>query len=163
MHGEMISNAEELGPCALCGPSWNLGARQSAFGGLVQNEWDHKPRLARRLRLAADDDMDAFYFPVRGNTDYQFYYDMWSNIHYGYVGSSVDLPASTLRLANRREGIYDAADRVSVDIGISLWEKHGQELQPKHIQTAILRAVPEYVEARLHERSRFLMPWGDGI
>jgi len=39
----------------------------------------------------------------------------------------------------------------------------GGRSQPKHIQASILRVVPEYVEARLHERSRFLMPWGDGI
>ncbi|MGO2121547.1 MULTISPECIES: polymorphic toxin type 44 domain-containing protein [unclassified Psychrobacter] len=66
--------------------------------------WDHKPKirdhpelkyLAVEKKLRADSRSESkSYFHKYKNFDY--YYDVWSNIHYGYVGRYVGFDANTL-------------------------------------------------------------------
>lgn len=106
-------------------------------------EWDHKPKL-RKL------------FPgVRHKQGkYDYFYDIWSNIHYGYVGvaggvsESVLLdgagveqmgsdtkrwcedrqknpgPHLTASLFDGLRAFDDVADRVSISIGVKLYKQH---------------------------------------
>lgn len=48
-------------------------------------EWDHKPKLRERFQSV---------WHKQG--DYDYYYDIWSNIHYGYVGIIAGLSESVL-------------------------------------------------------------------
>ena len=56
-----------------------LWAQQEKTGG----PWDHKPHLQRRHDLWSPS-LKRHDFHIYGNTAYSF--DVWSNIHYGYVG-----------------------------------------------------------------------------
>ncbi|QXH64560.1 hypothetical protein KSS91_11030 [Pseudomonas azerbaijanorientalis] len=107
-------------------------------------EWDHKPKLL------------AMYNGVVRHKQgkYEYYYDIWSNIHYGYVGiaggfsESVLLdgagveqigsdtkrwledrkknpgPHLTANLSDGLRAFDDIADRVAISIGVKLANRH---------------------------------------
>jgi Bacterial toxin 44 len=54
-------------------------------------EWDHKPKL-RKAFLSPT--MNSRVWHVYGKTAY--YYDVWSNVHYGYVGTAAGFSESVL-------------------------------------------------------------------
>jgi len=130
--------------------------------------WDHKPEIARNFGGA---------WQKQGRYDY--FYDIWSNIHYGYVGRAGGLTESVLldgagleqvasdsirklqkwseRGGPRRtadvEGLRawdDIADRVSIGIGVKLYEKLPDGGVTAKILMDEILAVP---------RSK----WGEGI
>jgi hypothetical protein len=125
------------------------------------SDWDHKPKLANMLSLKGlnkvrDDQQwwwhipslrqawsdDDFYFPLRGDTQHEYYYDIWSNIHYGYVGTSLGFDRKTLQDAANSgwpgAGTNDQSDIVSTDIGINLWNKYGLSITEDIITQSIL-------------------------
>src|SRR5262249_3013929 len=63
-----------------------------AAKGAPGQDWDHKPKLQQRFGLKTKDD---FFFQQPG-TDRQVYYDIYSNLHYGYVGRAAGLDTKTL-------------------------------------------------------------------
>ena len=74
------------GPDAAAGYGiWAWKVRQ---GG----DWDHKPKLQTMF----DREGEYFYNRVPG-TDKAISYDLWSNIHYGYVGIDVGIPDTDLQ------------------------------------------------------------------
>ena len=135
-----------------------------------ESDWDRKPQLAKLLNLERDKD---YYFPIHGDPQHEYYYDIWSNIHYGYVARAAgfsefilkkgsqandtgkafekflleDAPKAISELSiseigdafnNLGNGIGDvldatSSDIVSVQIGIDLWNKHGDKLRQEHI------------------------------
>ncbi len=143
----------------------NAGAAAKEFYDHVKTNgpWDHKPRLRNDLRL---DETQDYHFPIRGNEKYELYYDLWSNIHFGYVGRAAGFPRDVLQAGAGNEpgaGRNDQADVISVDIGVQLWDKHGADLKPEDIHRAILDHIDDY-EAAMNEdpELRFLRPWGNG-
>jgi hypothetical protein len=111
-------------------------------------EWDHKPILDEMLGLGRDGD---YYFPFRGNDNQEFYYDIWSNVHFGYVGSAAGFDAETLQQgAQAFDGIAgrtDDFDVLTVQIGIDLWNEYGTSLTPEILQQEILTRIEAYVQA----------------
>jgi hypothetical protein len=114
--------------------------------------WDHKPKLESKLGLNVDGvrgtSDDDFYFPVSGNSDYEFFYDIWSNIHYGYIGTAAGFSADTLQSGAAMGGIAganDAADILSIGIGIGLWKAYGFNLTKDQLNQAILLNISNYL------------------
>ncbi|MDC0835975.1 S8 family serine peptidase [Geitlerinema sp. CS-897] len=111
------------------------------WAGIVKTdaEWDHKPKLTTRLELNNPPD---YYFPIPGGGNHEYYYDIWSNIHYGYVGASVGFDRSTLQFgANLHEqftGVNDDSDVIAVDIGISLWQKYAGNISKNLLHELII-------------------------
>jgi hypothetical protein len=54
--------------------------------------WDHKPEIKRRPEFHSRTGSPEFH--IFGNTAYNF--DVWSNVHYGYVGLAVGFDRSLL-------------------------------------------------------------------
>ncbi|AZC51614.1 hypothetical protein C4K35_4035 [Pseudomonas chlororaphis subsp. piscium] len=104
--------------------------------------WDHKPKIYAKF---------GDYYCKQGKYDY--YYDIWSNVHYGYVGRAGGLSESVLsdgagieqiasdsirkvldwekrRGPHATEGVDgaraydDAQDRISISIGTQLFAEH---------------------------------------
>lgn len=130
--------------------------------------WDHKPIIHAKF---------GGYRHKQGKYDY--FYDIWSNIHYGYVGRAGGLSESVLAdgagveqyasdairkvfdWENRRgphatEGVEgakaydDAPDRISISIGIELFTEHPNGgITAKMIMDKVLAVKPE--------------DWGDGV
>ena len=152
MYQEMINNinsieARELADLINKG---SLVAASLLWISLVgtKRKWDHKPILARNLGLYGKDgdpktsDGDDIYFPIRGDVGYEYSYDIWSNIHYGYVGSYVGFDSWYLQLgadiSEGFNGVNDSGDMFAVQIGIDLWNRYGLSLETEHIHQEIL-------------------------
>jgi hypothetical protein len=79
---------------------------------------------------------------------------VWSNIHFGYVGASVGFPEALLQFGadlGRRYPVLSGvvgdngpADVVSIDIGYSLWEEHGENLTVAQLVSAVRAGQPRY-------------------
>ena len=93
---------------------WFLQVRQ---GG----PWDHKPMLRKMYESMASPPRPfgsmgkAFHFPVRGDIFHEYYYDIWSNIHYGYVGAKCGFDESTLQ-GGAASGLPGAGDNDEGDV-----------------------------------------------
>ena len=84
--------------------------------------WDHKPIIAQTW-----DDRDRYFADVPG-TGWKIYYDVWSNIHYGYVGRAAGWSRSDLITGSHISegaGHTDAGDDLSINIGMDLYEQYG--------------------------------------
>ena len=137
--------------------------------------WDHKPKINAKF---------GRYHHKQGKYDY--YYDIWSNIHYGYVGMAGGLTESVLldgagleqivsdKLRQWEEVLFvprdqrklkgphategveglrawdDAPDRISVNIGIKLYNANPNgNITAKMIMDNVLATTPA--------------EWGDGV
>ncbi|PWK31742.1 polymorphic toxin type 44 domain-containing protein, partial [Pseudomonas sp. OV226] len=137
--------------------------------------WDHKPTL---LKLFGGK-------PRHKQGAYDYFYDIWSNIHYGYVGRAGGLSESVLSDGAGAEQIVsdserklrelvglnsgkkplpgphrsadvdglrawdDAPDRISISIGIKLYNQHPNGgITAKMVMDEVLAVSPE--------------EWGDG-
>jgi hypothetical protein len=110
--------------------------------------WDHKPIIKQRKELWSARTGDPEWH-VYGETAYSF--DVWSNMHYGYVGSAIGFTAAVLLDgAGAAQAMSDwqpprkwprgsgssmlprrwdpPEDRISFSLGIKLWAR-----QPDHI------------------------------
>ncbi len=92
-------------------------------------KWDHKPEIIRRNNLRDGDN----HFPIYGDTTHEWFYDIWSNIHYGYVGTSVGFSESTLIGGANAGEIFGAGGNDPIDdamarIGIRMWQNYGANI-----------------------------------
>lgn len=131
-------------------------------------DWDHKPKIHAKF---------GGYYHKQG--DYDYFYDIWSNIHYGYVGRAGGLSESVLsdgagveqiasdsirkvfdwekrRGPHATEGVDgmkaydDAPDRISISIGIELFAEHPNGgITAQMIMEKVLAVKPK--------------DWGDGV
>jgi hypothetical protein len=154
MHGEMILNAQS----AVAGLIKSLNASNDPLKKLdavkiyysyVQSggPWDHKNYLANNFIQNGD-----FYTPIKGDREHEFYYDIWSNIHYGYVGRAAGFSASELidaaNIPLPGVGFVSTVDNISMWIGIELWEKYGHNLTMENLRIAIINAANRYLDAQ---------------
>lgn len=135
---------------------WGLKVRP---GG----DWDHKPKLDQMLGLGKDKD---YYFPIRGDNQHEVFYDIWSNIHYGYVGAAAGLDGKTLQdgasVADGIAGRNDKVDEVTVQIGIDMWNKYGANLTKKQFHQEILNHLPAIIAAQKSQDSHQVIPITNG-
>ncbi|MBC7251751.1 MAG: hypothetical protein H5T62_15925 [Anaerolineae bacterium] len=158
MHAEMVQNAQ--GPIVQRIQQWHGVAEVFPIGGEKRDlaevvwgamvapgmPWDHKPKLEGKLGLAQGD--GDYFFPIEGDPEHEYYYDIWSNIHFGYVGAAAGFDAETLQAGAAVPGIAganDAYDMLSIQIGIDLWNKYGLKLTPEQLHDAILAHRDEYL------------------
>jgi hypothetical protein len=103
--------------------------------------WDHKGRILDQTEGT------NLYTPMPGGGNIR--YDLWSNLHYGYVGREAGFTEVELRAgANAADLIgqdrTDPGDDVAVRIGTELRAQYApDQLRPEHIQQAIERHRPE--------------------
>jgi hypothetical protein len=85
-----------------------------------------------------DRELPNYYLVDPDDPGLSLYYDIWSNIHYGYVGASAGYPGMMLMEGQKREGTSDAIDDLTVSIGFELAEKYPPgTLTPQALQQAI--------------------------
>lgn len=120
--------------------------------------WDHKPIISRRFHPRNPGGEQHWH--LYGNTLY--YYDVWSNIHYGYVGIAAGFSESVLldgagleqigstllrgALPGRSPNVRglrawdDIQDRAGIETGIKLYRLHPSGLTPEVLLNSILTA-----------------------
>lgn len=146
MYGEMITNANSDAVANI--RALNTGAAVNsklkvaalaAWAWLVRpgGVWDHKPILRRTLKLGPGDN----HFPFEGDTEHEYFYDIWSNIHYGYVGRAAGFARWELEFGHQvpvLAGATDPYDLETVRIGLDLWDRHQINLTKLQLHQAIL-------------------------
>ncbi|GAA6169498.1 hypothetical protein NBRC116591_33090 [Sessilibacter corallicola] len=145
-----------------------IWARQVQPGGV----WDHKPII--RLK-----------FPTKGNSvkhhhkykEFEYYYDIWSNIHYGYIGAYCGFSESVLldgaglaqmlddwwkdrevtsRIETNGEGFRqfdDYTDHLSISFGIQLFRDYPN---PEDLTPLILMEAITKVDYPIQKNSKIL-------
>lgn len=116
-------------------------------------QWDHKPKLLDMFHLP---DKAALFSDVPRTTE-RLYYDVWSNIHYGYVGMAAGFDEASLQQGHQINvvpgtGTTDQSDIRSVQTGIDLYKKY----KPDQLTRQILD------QTILSEVTSGSSPWNDG-
>lgn len=153
--GEMQTNAAGLpvGVMADCNSKSGLdyscgGLSFALWYGKVRagGPWDHKPAIMDYLGATIEDD-DTKYATVPG-TNYRVHLDLWSNLHYGYVGSAAGFSSDTLIGASNLyvPGVGkggDPSDDYAVQMGINLWNKYGSDMTEEDLTRYIVENLDE--------------------
>lgn len=122
----------------------------SQFNAMVRygGSWDHKKELSSSFGL-------WFLDAAKGLL---YNHDIWSNIHYGWIGRAAGFSAEMLLdaagiaqaikqkkqkqaamaiLSNSGKQLDDPDDQVAIYIGIGLWERHGLDLAESDLFQAV--------------------------
>jgi hypothetical protein len=96
--------------------------------------------------------LDSLYSDVPA-TRYRIFYDVWSNIHYGYVGVQATIDDKSLQdgpsMGLPGTGTNDMGDVISTQIGIDLGHRIGPDkLSPDDIDYAIRSKLDDYYTAK---------------
>ncbi|MFX0573795.1 polymorphic toxin type 44 domain-containing protein [Nocardia nepalensis] len=107
-------------------------------------DWDHKPKLRDRFGLEHD-----FYFQQPG-TDRQVFYDIYSNVHYGFVGRAAGFESDTLLEGGTAAvaGRTDEADRIMMRAGIELYDKYGPDITEEQFHRGLIAAIDKMEVAK---------------
>lgn len=111
-------------------------------------DWDHKQDI---LTMTAGDKTNTPAPDLGG----EIRYDVWSNIHYGYVGREAEFSDSALHAGANAADLAgpqhktDPADQLAIQIGIELREQYGPDaLRPEYIHAALLAHRDELLRTR---------------
>jgi len=126
--------------------------------------WDHKPILDRMLDLKINRD---YYFPIKGDFTHEYYYDIWSNMHYGFVGLAAEIGENLLQFGASvpsLAGTNDHGDVLSTSIGFELWKSYGLKLTAENLHMAILAHKNDFlqIQFRYPEEVYRVDIWGNG-
>ncbi|MFD3706461.1 polymorphic toxin type 44 domain-containing protein [Nocardia sp. NPDC058658] len=120
-------------------------AAKAEFMNLVQTggDWDHKWQLQQKFGLETGED---FYFKDPSQ-DKAVSYDIYSNIHYGYVGRASGFDTDTLiSFANLGDGVTgtnDSGDDISMNIGAALYDKYGANMTQAQLHAGVQEAMQQ--------------------
>jgi hypothetical protein len=120
------------------------------FAKVAPNQdWDHKPQIEERLGLQNADD----YFCKQPDSDREVFYDIYSNMHYGYVGRAAGFDAETLISgASLGESLLvgkdDYGDQITMRKGIQLYDQYGEGLTQQQLHQGIVEAMDEMQAAQ---------------
>lgn len=168
MYQELTTNAQSKDAQAIKDALNNrnqLLARTLWFNLVAKDhKWDHKPILAKKLGLIKPPD---YWFPIRGDSEHEWYYDIWSNIHYGYVGRAAGFDAQTLQdyaaSGAPGTGTNDEGDVLSVQIGIDLWDEYQLTLTQEQLHQAIISHLQDYLNIQKENPDvSVIIDWVDG-
>jgi hypothetical protein len=132
--------------------AWGMKVRQNG-------DWDHKPKIAARFHPRVPGGLQHWH--LYGSTLY--FYDVWSNIHYGYVGRAAGFSDATLldgagveqlgsdlarlNLPSRSAGVDglrafdDKHDRAAIEIGIALYKRRPARVSTQEVLSAVVTST----------------------
>ncbi|HZE41326.1 MAG TPA: polymorphic toxin type 44 domain-containing protein [Stackebrandtia sp.] len=139
--------------------SLSLGGKAGAYAEFYRlvktnGPWDHKPKIRERFGMNVKDPTTLYsYDPKMGK---YLRYDIWSNIHYGFVGKKAGFTEIELMTAQNLgtgdTGKKDPADDVAVKIGFELADKYKPgELTPAIVEQAVLAHQKDFEDAAVKE------------
>jgi RHS repeat-associated protein len=103
-------------------------------------KWDHKPVLREMFDMDLED-LDSLMMEIPG-TGLRLNYDIFSNIHYAYVGTEAGFDSGTLHSIDKLPGMpivgrSDKSDGIFIQLGIDLHKK----TRPADLTTADLHST----------------------
>lgn len=137
------------------------------------SKWDHKPKIRDNpefKKVAVHRPLErgvpslSYYHKYK---DHDYFYDVWSNIHYGYVGLCVGFDKGTLGWGASKEqsnaggGSVDPIDDVTaVNIGYQLYARFGETAHGLTAQH-ILDALEKCTDAQFPESRKTHWCWNN--
>ncbi|WP_394341210.1 polymorphic toxin type 44 domain-containing protein [Mycobacteroides abscessus] len=110
--------------------------------------WDHKPIIQNMVGIHQG---DGLYFQQPG-TPNQVYYDIYSNVHYGYVARAIGYPRSMIEVAptlgTGDTGVTDVGDLITVAAGIDMFEKYGTDMTEAQFNQALGETIEKLASAK---------------
>lgn len=114
--------------------------------------WDHKPELTRRYDLETENE---FYFKTP-SADRAISYEIWSNLHYGYVGAAAEIPGNEAMAQNSFwAGDTDDGDNLIVRAGTDMWGKYGANLTRDQFYAEVDRTIEDLSKIKAPQ----VKPW----
>lgn len=108
-------------------------------------DWDHKPKIEQGLHLDPHNDDQHFFKIPADEHNREAYYDIWSNMHYGYVGRAAGIAEGTLLKGPNLPGTGEAspADDITTKAGIQLWDRYEDDLTIGQFRHTAYEAIEE--------------------
>ena len=129
--------------------------------------WDHKPKITNRFKAVTVErytelgNYTRFHYHKYHYHDY--YFDVWSNIHFGFVGKYCGFSDSFLLFGSNTQQMITnlknldffqgdtPADKVSIQLGINLYYTYKDKIEELNYQTVLdeLEKLPSVGKSRL--------------
>jgi uncharacterized protein YukE len=164
IHKEMVDNARSSSVADM--KKWNSSIVTAPYANKLwydqvapDHPWDHKPKI-KELYGMSERPLNEyqgsrdFWSPVPapgGQPPAGVSYQVWSNIHYGYVGLEAGFSETWLQAGAHGADVVmrqkiDWGDATAIGIGAELRREYApHELRPEHINAAIMRHYDELV------------------
>ncbi|MEX3755792.1 polymorphic toxin type 44 domain-containing protein [Mycobacteroides abscessus] len=123
---------------------------QLEFARMVQVDgpWDHKPQIQDLVGIHQG---DGLFFQQPG-TDRQVYYDMWSNLHFGYIGKAAGIDDGALmavpNIPTPFTGGNDVTDDMYVRAGIDMFNKYGTNMTFEQFGQGVNQLIDQLAAAQ---------------
>ncbi|SHT84844.1 Uncharacterised protein [Mycobacteroides abscessus subsp. bolletii] len=114
--------------------------------------WDHKPKIEQLFGITSPDKLDANHYFQQPGTNRAVLYDIFSNIHYGYVGRIAGFPTETLVWGATRgtaeTGQNDDGDLITMRGGAALFEQFGPNMTAAQFHQGLMSIVDQLAAAQ---------------
>lgn len=118
-----------------------LAGREWAEMVQTNGEWDHKPKIEELLGITSPNKLDPNHYFQQPGTKRSVLYDIYSNIHYGYIGRLSGMPTDTLvwgaTLGTAETGQNDDGDLITMRGGAALFDKYGPNMTAEQFHTGL--------------------------
>jgi len=129
--------------------------------------WDHKPKITNRFKVVAVERYTELGNYTRSHYHkyhyHDYYFDVWSNIHFGFVGKYCEFSDSFLLFGSNTQQMITnlknldffqgdtPADKVSIQLGINLYYTYKDKIEELNYQTVLdeLEKLPSVGKSRL--------------
>lgn len=129
--------------------------------------WDHKPKITNRFKAVAVERYTELENYTRSHYHkyhyHDYYFDVWSNIHFGFVGKYCGFSDSFLLFGSNTQQMITnlknldffqgdtPADKVSIQLGINLYYTYKDKIEELNYQTVLdeLEKLPSVEKSRL--------------
>ncbi|GLY67240.1 RHS repeat-associated core domain-containing protein [Amycolatopsis taiwanensis] len=136
-------NSSECANIEVVNGGSGTGCAAAALGAWIHlvvqgGEWDQKGTILANTSNQVEVEKDVFYNPISGDSRAgMIRWDLWSNIHYGYVGIDLGFDPGTLQVGGDAADLVggdhrtDPGDELAIQIGIDMRNKYKpNELTP---------------------------------
>ncbi|MGV9311617.1 RHS repeat-associated core domain-containing protein [Streptomyces sp. NPDC003691] len=114
--------------------------------------WDHKPQLEAKFDMK---EKQLYRTPITTDPlSKTVLYDVWSNIHYGYVGRKAGINGRVLmegsRVSEKGVGKTDSGDDISIRAGFRLFEESessGKDVTVEQLHRVVMETIPDWEAA----------------
>ena len=129
--------------------------------------WDHKPKITNRFKAVAVERYTELGNYTRSHYHnyhyHDYYFDVWSNIHFGFVGKYCGFSDLFLLFGSNTQQMITnlknldffqgdtPADKVSIQLGINLYYTYKDKIEELNYQTVLdeLEKLPSVGKSRL--------------
>ena len=137
----------------------NTGAAMYKWYNKVKtgSDWDHKGKIERLFGIVSDNKLDADHYFQQPGTNRAVLYDIYSNIHYGYIGRVAGIDTETLILGatagTDSTGQNDYGDLITMRGGAALYEKYGSTMTAEQFHTGLVDVINQLDVAQREGKS----------